>query len=64
MALVVDQDARQAPPFRAGKDSAPGERGSMPRSSGSVRSLLLFDVLAHDGDRRPAAGRGEVARAP
>jgi hypothetical protein len=33
-----DHDARQAPPFRAGKDSAPGERGSMPHSPDSVRS--------------------------
>src|SRR6266540_1283864 len=36
----------------------------MPRSPDSVRSLLLFDVLADDGDRGAAAGRGEVARAP
>ncbi len=25
---------------------------------------MLLDVLPHDGDRRAAAGRGEVARAP
>ena len=46
-------------PSGAGKDSADSE--SVVKS---VRSFLLLDVLAHDADRRSAAGGSEVTWRP
>jgi len=62
-AIAIGDDPVRGKPRRsgAGKDSA----GCVFRTAAGpvlVRSLLLFDVLAHDGNRGTTAGGGEVGR--
>ena len=57
--MGADPDARQAPPFRAGKDSADAA-GILAFSRFLDWRLLLFDILLDDADWRTATRRGKV----